>query len=405
MIPLADAVAYVAGSCGVLAPRSVPVGAALGLVLAEAVVAPEPVPPFVNSAMDGYAVRADDVADACVEQPARLQVVGTVAAGHVPVGRVGRGQALRIMTGAVVPDGADAIAPVETTTCEGDRVLVRARAIPGAHIRRAGEDVEAGDEVFAAGTVLGPGHIGTLCNVGRLEVAVVPAPVVGVLATGDELVADGRPLRTGQIRESNRPTLLALLTRDGYESVDLGIAPDDEGEIERRLHDASRRCDAVVTSGGVSMGDFDYVKTVLDRIAEMRWMQLAIRPAKPFAFGTIGAVPVFGLPGNPVSSMVSYELLARPGLRKLAGRGADDLERPAINGVTDVALRGGRDGRTSYVRVRTEFADDGRLHVRAAGGQGAHQLHAMALSNALAVVAAGAVIEPGDEVKVLRLDP
>jgi molybdopterin molybdotransferase len=287
--------------------------------------------------------------------------------------------------------------------CEGDEVLVAAPTPPGAHIRQAGEDIEAGAEVFPVGTVLGPGHIGVLYNVGREEVSAVRAPVVGVLATGDELVEGGRPLRPGQIWESNRRTLLALLARDSYPAVDLGIARDDEEEIERRLLDASSRCDAVMTSGGVSMGDFDLVRVVLDRIASVRWMQVAIRPAKPFALGKIGTVPLFGLPGNPVSSMVSYEILARPGLRKLSGRARDDLVRPVIKGVTDIALRGGRDEKIRFVWVHTGFAEDGLLHMRAAGGQRSHQLHAMSLSNALAVLGPREVIEPGGEVGLLAL--
>jgi molybdenum cofactor synthesis domain-containing protein len=263
-----------------------------------------------------------------------------------------------------------------------------------------------GQEVFAAGTVLGPGHVGVLCSVGCQKVAVVPAPLVGVLSTGDELVEGGVPLQPGQIRDSNRRTLLSLLARDGFRSVDLGIARDDEQVIEGRLREAAAGCDAIITSGGVSMGDFDYVKAVLDRIGRMRWMQVAIRPAKPFAFGLIGDTPVFGLPGNPVSSMVSYELLARPGLRRMAGRAADDLHRrplPAV--VDDEGWRGGTDGRISFVRVATRFDENGRLHVVSSGGQGSHQLHAMARADGLAVTPSGMEVRRGDTVGVLRLTP
>jgi molybdenum cofactor synthesis domain-containing protein len=404
MISLDEAVAEVTAACRSLPARSVAVDEALGLVLAETVIASEPVPPFANSAMDGFAVRSSDVAEASPQRPSRLRVVGTVAAGHAPAVSVGPGEAVRIMTGALVPEGADAVAIVETTTCEGDDVLVAAPAVPGGHIRQAGEDVDVGAEVFAAGTSLGPGHIGVLCSIGREEITAVPVPVVGVLSTGDELVVGGGRLQPGQIRESNRRTMMALLSRDRYLVVDLGVAPDDDGEIERRLREGCSRCDAVLTTGGVSMGDFDYVKAVLDRIGKMHWMQVAVRPSKPFAFGTVGSVPVFGLPGNPVSSMVSYEILARPGLRKLSGRDGGDLFRPVIRGVAEVPLQGARDERITFVRVQAGFAEDGRLHVRAAGGQGSHQLHAMSLSNGLAVVGPGARIEPGGEVDVLPLD-
>jgi len=404
VIPLAEAQAEVIAACQPKAPELIEVADAQGLVLAEPVTAAEDVPPFANTAMDGYAVRAADVAGASAERPAELTVIGTLAAGQAPRTPVGPGEALRIMTGAPFPEGADAIAIVENTRSEGDSVWVSAPAAAGEHVRRAGEDVAAGQEVFRAGTVLGPGHLGVLCSVGRERVAAVPAPVVGVLSTGDELVEGAAALLPGQIRDSNRRTLMALLRRDGFVAVDLGIAPDVDGEIERRLIDGAARCDAVLTSGGVSMGDFDLVKVVLDRIGRMHWMQVAIRPAKPFAFGQVGTTPVFGLPGNPVSSMVSYEVLARPGLRRMAGRADDDLLRmpvPAV--VDDSSWRGAADGRTSYVRVEADVGVDGRYHVRTTGGQGSHQLHAMALANGLAVVAPGAEVAAGDTVDVLLL--
>jgi molybdopterin molybdotransferase len=403
VIPLDDAVGTVLAACKTLSARDFEVSDALGLVLGEDVDAPGPVPPFANSAMDGYAVRAADVAGASADEPVRLRVIGTIAAGHAPDASVGAGEALRIMTGALFPAGADAIAIVETTRTEGDTVVVEAPAKQGEHVRHAGEDIETGERVFGAGTVLGPGHVGVLCSVGREKVRAVPAPTVGVLSTGDELVEGGAPLLPGQIRDSNRATLLALLARDGYRGIDLGIARDDEREIEHRLTDAAGRCDAILTSGGVSMGEFDYVKAVLDKIASMTWMQVAIRPAKPFAFGTIGSVPVFGLPGNPVSSMVSYEVLARPGLRRMAGVADADLRRKAVPGVSDEQWFGARDGRTSFVRVRAEFSPDGRLHAKAAGGQGSHQLKAMSLSNALAIVEPGVEVSPGDPVGLLVL--
>jgi molybdopterin molybdotransferase len=406
MIPLAEAQAEVIEACAAKPPQVVDVGEAVGLVLAEPVTAAEDVPPFPNTAMDGYAVRAADVTMASAAQPAQLTVIGTLAAGQAPRTPVGPGEALRIMTGAPFPEGADAVAIVETTRSEGDQVWVSAPAPAGVHVRRAGEDVTAGQEVFAAGTVLGPGHVGVLCSVGRERVAVVPAPIVGVLSTGDELVEGGGALLPGQIRDSNRRTLMALLRRDGFTAVDLGIAPDDEAEIERRLKEGAARCDAVLTSGGVSMGDFDLVKVVLDRVGAMHWMQVAIRPAKPFAFGRIGATPVFGLPGNPVSSMVSYEVLARPGLRRMAGRADADLRRPAVPSIVDDSGWGGAgDGRTTFARVEVDLASDGRYHVRSAGGQGSHQLHAMALAGGLAIVEAEVRVAAGDVVPVLLLGP
>lgn len=405
MIELVDAVNEVLAACRQLPAKSLPVSDALGHVLAEDVRAAEPVPPFANSAMDGYAVRAADISSATPESPARLRVIGTAAAGHAPHAAVGGGEALRIMTGALFPEGADTVAIVENTRSDGDHVLIYEPSAAGDHVRGAGDDIAAGKQVFPAGTVLGPAHVGVLCSVGLEKTQVVPLPTVGVLSTGDELVEAGGVLQPGQIRDSNRRTLTSLLTRDGFNAVDLGIARDDETEIERVLTAAASTCDAILTSGGVSMGDFDYVKAVLDRIASMRWMQIAIRPAKPFAFGMLGDVPVFGLPGNPVSSMVSYELLARAGLRKLAGFPEDEWRRKIVPGIADDSWRGAADGRTSFVRVVASFGDDGRLHAKGAGGQGSHQLHAMSLSNALAVIGPGTSVRPADPVRLMLLGP
>jgi molybdopterin molybdotransferase len=406
LIPLEEAQAEVLAACRPRPAVEVDLAGALGLVLAGPVRAAEAVPPFRNTAMDGYAVRAADVASASREVPARLKVVGTVPAGRPADRPVGPGEALRIMTGALFPEGADAVAIVENTKSAGDTVEIFAPARPGEHIREAGEDVQAGQELFAAGTVLGPGHLGVLSSVGSDKVTAFPAPVVGVVSTGDELVEGAGRLRPGQIRDSNRRTLLSLLRRDGFVAVDLGIARDDETEIEGVLTEGVTRCDALITSGGVSMGDFDYVKVVLDRIGRMRWMQVAIRPAKPFAFGVVGGTPVFGLPGNPVSSMVSYEVLARPGMRRMSGRPDADLHRQPVLAVVDgPGWRGGGDGRTSFVRVRTRFDGAGRLHAESTGGQGSHQLFAMALADGLAVTPPGVDVNEGDNIGVLLLSP
>jgi molybdenum cofactor synthesis domain-containing protein len=405
VIPLQDAQEEVIAACQPKRPRLVELDAALGLVLAEPVAAAEDVPPFDNTAMDGYAVRAADTAGADADRPVRLTVIGTLAAGQAPRTAVGPGTALRIMTGAPFPPGADAVAIVENTRSEGDHVWISAPAAAGEHVRRAGEDLAAGQEVFAAGTVLGPGHLGVLCSVGREKVPAVPAPIVGVLSTGDELVEGGGALLPGQIRDSNRRTLMALLRRDGFGVVDLGIARDVDSDIEGRLIDGAARCDAVLTSGGVSMGDFDLVKVVLDRIGKMHWMQIAIRPAKPFAFGLVGDTPVFGLPGNPVSSMVSYEVLARPGLRRIAGRDGAELHRVPVPAVLeDGGFRGASD-RTTFARVQVQLGSDGRYHAASAGGQGSHQLYAMAQARGLAIIPPRVEVQPGSDVRVLLLGP
>jgi molybdenum cofactor synthesis domain-containing protein len=400
MITLAEARETVLAGCPVPSgTATVRLADGLGCVLASAVLSDEAVPPFANTAMDGFAVQAADTANA----PVRLQIVGTLAAGEAPSAKVGAGQAIRIMTGAPVPEGADAIVPVEVTEADGDEVEIKEAARPGAHVRPAGEDIAVGQEVFPAGTVLGPGHRGVLASIGVDQVEVLPRVRVGVLSTGDELVEGGGELAPGQIRDSNRHTLLALCRQSGFEAVDLGIAADDELVIEAAVKRGIETCDAIVTSGGVSMGDFDYVKVVLDRLSGggMRWMQVAIKPAKPLAFGTVNGTPVFGLPGNPVSSMVSFELFARPGLRRMMG--FRQLDRPRALGVADEPLRRGTDGKIHFVRVAAEIGADGRFHVRSSGGQASNLLRAMALANALAVVPDGPGVEAGGDVEIMLL--
>ena len=399
MIPLEEARGYILDVCPPLPHRSLPLLEAAGCVLGEDVVAGEDVPPFANTAMDGYAVRAADTAS----PPVRLKVVGTLAAGSAPTTEVRAGQAVRIMTGAPIPPGADAVVMVERTQSEnrGATVVVEVVVEPGQHVREAGEDLRAGDAVFGPGTVLSPGHLGVLASLGREAVEVVPRARVGVLSTGDELVAGSGPLRPGQIRDSNRPTLLALVAAAGCDAVDLGLVGDDEDALVAAVESGVAACDALVTSGGVSVGDFDYVKAVLDRLGQMNWWQVAIRPAKPLAFGMIGSVPVFGLPGNPVSSMVSFELFARPALRQMMGHTV--LDRPRVTALAEEDLRRRPDGKLHLVRVVATSGEDGRWHVRSAGGQASHLLHAMARANALALLPDGDGVAAGDSVETLLL--
>ena len=399
MIPLLQARSYVLERIEPLAAASVTLADAAGLVLADPVVANELVPPFANTAMDGFAVVAADTAAA----PVTLEVTGTVAAGAPATRPLEPGQAMRIMTGAPMPEGADAVVMVERTSFDPERsqVEVEIAVDEGNHVREAGEDVKPGDELFASGIVLSAGHLGVLASVGLAEVRVHRRPVVGVLSTGDELVDEPRPLNPGEIRDSNRLTLLTMLEESGMEPVDLGIARDNEKDIAEAFSGAAARCDAILSSGGVSMGAFDYVKVVLDRLGEIRWMQIAIKPAKPFAFGLIGTTPVFGLPGNPVSSMVSYELLARPALRKLAGH--EQIDRPALRAVCEESFGGHDDGKTHFLRVTGRPDETGRWHIRRLAGQGSHQLTAMARADALAVVPDSTEIAAGDEVEIIVL--
>lgn len=404
MIPHDEARRFVLERCATLPAHRVPIDDATWAVLAEAVIAGEDVPPFANSAVDGYAVRAADV----TEVPIELHVVDEVAAGAASTHVLQPGEAIRIMTGAPMPAGADASVMVEDTERldGGSRVLIRRVASPGDAVRGAGDDVRAGTALFQPGDIVSPAVAGVLASVNAREVLVVRRARVAVLSTGDELIDDGSPLAPGQIRESNKTMLVGLLGEAGCDVTDLGVVRDDEAALESTLRDAASAHDAIVTSGGVSMGDYDVVKAVLSRIADMRWMQIAIRPAKPFAFGLLddGAgrqVPVFGLPGNPVSSLVSFELFARPALRQMMGHRT--IDRPVIVAVADDGIARRPDGKTHFTRVRGSFGPDGRYHVQAVGDQGSHQLAATASAQALAVVPDGGGIEAGAPVDVILL--
>lgn len=416
LIPIADARQLVLSACVESAPINVGVDQATGFVLAQDVVSPEDVPPFANSAVDGYAVRAVDTGGAGLAQPVSLRVVGEIAAGAAGDVDLLDGTAIRIMTGAPMPPGADAVVMVEDTKFVGERhnfdgsqlVQIFKESRSGDALRGAGDDVRVGDMVFQSGTEIRPSVAGVLASINCRKPLVYPRVRVAVLSTGDELIDDGSVLAPGQIRESNRTMLMGLVRQAGAEAIDYGIIRDDENALEIVLRQAATECDAIVTSGGVSMGDYDVVKAVLSRIAEMHWMQLAIKPAKPFAFGLLQSagdrsVPVFGLPGNPVSSLVSFELLARPALRKMAGHIDAAWDRPMIKAIADSPIKRSADGKVHYQRVIARFDDDGRLHIDSVRSQGSHQLAATALANAIAVVPDGGGVVVGGEVLTILL--
>jgi molybdopterin molybdotransferase len=413
MIPLAEVQAAIFGAVTRLEPVEVDLRDALGLVLAEQVTAPEAVPPFPNTAMDGYAVRAADTAGASEGAPVRLRVVGELAAGHAPTVPVGDGEAIRIMTGAPIPDGADAIVMVERTERDasaedGDGVLITLAVEPGLHVRRAGGDLEAGDVVFEPGTVLTAARIGVLATVGARRVRAHPRVRVGVVSTGDELVETG-PLEPGKIRDSNRPMLLAQLADAGAEPLDLGAAHDDADVMTRTLADAIAQCDAVITSGGVSVGDFDYVSDALERIASddpsgvsrVDWYQVAIKPAKPLCIGMLQGTPVFGLPGNPVSSFVSFELFARPALQMMMGH--DRPFRREVLATAASPLRRRVDGKLHLARVVVDVVD-GVYVATGVRSQESNALAASAAANGFALLPDGEGVDAGDPVTVMLLE-
>ena len=407
MTPLDEVRQLVLSHCARRTPIDVARTDASGLVLAHDIIATEPVPPFTNTAVDGYAIQAADTASGSAE----LRVIAEVAAGAVASVAVARGTAIRIMTGAPIPNGCDAVVMVEDTERLGDdRVLVKRHVESGASIRSAGSDVAVGATVLHAGTVITPMVEGVLASVNAQRVQVYPRVTVGVLSTGDELVDDGSSLQPGQIRESNRTMLLRIIEETGARIIDLGIIRDDEDVLERALHDAVNiaGCDVLVSSGGVSMGDYDVVKAVLGRIADMKWFQIAMKPAKPFAFGTLHnakgiAVPIFGLPGNPVSSLMSFELIARPAIKSMMGR--TDVFRPRVLAIVDEDIVRRPDGKVHFDRVRATWGNDGRVHVSRTGEQGSHQLAVTSAANAIMAVPDGEGLAAGSEVTVTFLGP
>ncbi|MGC8633526.1 MAG: gephyrin-like molybdotransferase Glp [Candidatus Limnocylindrales bacterium] len=406
-----------------LPPETVTIEEAAGLVLAAPVVAGTSLPPWDNSAMDGYAVRWRDVAAASPATPTELRVVGESAAGHVPEPAGEPGTALRITTGAMVPVGADAVVPVEATDTPPGvvrlpvRVQVRAPVAPGANIRRAGEDVREGALVLEAGRVLGPAAIALAAACGNARLLVHRRPRVGVLATGDELTPPGTALPPAHIYDSSTLSLLAQARAAGAIATSFGIAPDEPSELRERLGAAVAASDVVVLSGGVSVGAHDHVREALGAMGEVEFWRVAVQPGKPLAFGRVPAarpevpggevrpVAVFGLPGNPVSSFVTFELFVRPLLRRLAGR-APGTGRREVTAELSEAVRKDPE-RRAFLRVRLEPdpARPGRLLARPAGGQGSHVLSALAAANGLAVVPEGVPGLPaGQPVTVWELE-
>jgi molybdopterin molybdotransferase len=374
-----------------------------GTVLAEDVTSPLPLPHFDNSAMDGYAVRRADVAEAGPDNPAVLHVVGDVAAGSAGNYTVQPGLCVRIMTGAPLPVGADAVVPVEWTDGGVATVAIRRAPAPGQHIRRAGEDVTAGECVLAAGTHVGAPQLGLLAAVGRERVLARPRPRVVILSTGSELVDPGSQPGPGKIFDSNSYLLTGAVREAGAIAYRVGHVPDDPRLLLDTLEDQLIRADLVITSGGVSVGAYDVVKEVLSRMGTVRFVRVAMQPGLPQAFGTIGpeATPFFGLPGNPVSAYVSFEVFVRPALRRMLG--VEPLERPQVRARTTQALRSPA-GKRSYLRGRLSV-QDGVYAVGPIGGQGSHLIADLAAANALIVVPEEVTeVAAGDAVTVSMLE-
>ena len=429
MIPVEEALARILALCDRLPPERRPITEVDGQVLAEDIRAPFDIPPLDNTAMDGYAVRAADTDGALAARPIGLTVTGELAAGYVYTGTVGPGEAVRIMTGAPVPSGADTIVPFEETQEEGaqlhaprdaaaglrapgqehaavDRVHVVKAAAPGANIRRRGEDVREGALILAHGTLLRAAGIGVLASMGVAEVTVIRRPVVAILSTGDELLELGQPPAPGRIYDSNAYGLAALVQGYGGVPRRLGIAPDSVDALSAKIHDALC-ADMLLTSAGVSRGDYDVVKEVLAQEGRIDFWTVRMKPGKPLAFGALTApdgrrVPHIGLPGNPVSALLAFELFGRPALYKMRGRRPEG--RPMIRAVADEPIIN-TDARRVYARAIVVRGEDGRWHARLTGPQGSGILTSLALANGLAICPEDRErVAAGEEVDVIMVD-
>lgn len=372
---------------------------ALDRVLAADVIAPLDVPSHDNSAMDGYAVRHADLA---ASGETSLKLAGTAFAGHPFAGAVGQGEAVRIMTGAVVPDGADTIVIQEVARLESDSVVVPAGQRAGQNVRRAGEDLRAGEPALKAGKLLRPAEIGLLASLGQAEVTLRRRVRVAMFSTGDELASLGDILQAGEVYDSNRYSMWGMLTRLGCEVIDMGVVRDDPAALEAALSEAAQHADAIVTSGGVSVGDADFVRELMARLGEVAFWKIAMKPGRPMAFGKIGkgadSAWLFGLPGNPVAVMASFYQFVRPALLKMMGVPAARTAVPIMRVPCGEPLRKGR-GRTEFQRG-TLYQENGEWRVRATGAQGSGILRSMAEANCFIVldaecnsVAAGEMVE------------
>ncbi len=398
-----DAGATILGQIQQLGRQEIPLSEALGRVLADEPESSVFHPAWDNSAMDGYAVRSEDVATASQERPVVLRVTEEVAAGSFPTREVGPGEAIKVMTGAAVPRGAEGVTRVEYTEPgqEPGTIRVLEGRDSGRNIRRKGEDVKVGDRPLTIGTILRPAEIGVLAMLGHPTVWVSTRPRVGILATGDEL-ADFDQLdlvQAGQrIMNSNSYALAAQVTQAGAEPKQLGIAGDNRASLREHL-EGSADCDALITSAGLAVGDHDYVKEVLDDLGmKFLFYRVKMRPGSPFTFGLLGAIPVFALPGNPVSAMVTFELLVRPALRKMLGLQPYDRTYRRVK-LAEAVTTGGR--LTHFYRAVVKRGDDGTLLARLTGPQGSGILTSMSRANALLRVPPDSELPAGSEIDAI----
>ena len=412
MLEVEEAFDRIIGHFAPLDAVELPVLECLGMVLAEDVTSPLDLPPMANSAMDGYAVLHSDISAAAQNTPT-LSVISVVAAAQVSPDTVSEGTAIRIMTGAPIPNGADTVVPFEETDelerrGRGetlDRIAIH-KALPlGSNVRPSGEDVSAGELVLTAGTVIRPAEAGVMASLGLSTARVIRRPVVAVLSTGDELTAAGESLQPGHIYDSNSSSVAAGVIAAGGSPRIIGIAKDTLEDLHRCIDEASD-ADLLVTSAGVSKGDYDMVKDVLEQRGDMNFWSVRMRPAKPLAFGLLrteqgGALPLLGLPGNPVSALLAFEMFGRPAVRRMLGR--DLWTRPVVEGVLTGPIFNS-DGRRVYARVEVEKRD-GTWFASPTGPQGSNILTSLSRANGLAICPADLPRkEEGQAVKIIMLD-
>jgi molybdopterin molybdotransferase len=402
MISVEEALERILAEITPLPHTRVPLPESLGHVLAENVISQEDIPPFANSAMDGFALLSQDSKPHDGQSP-RLRVTGGVAAGYVADHAVESGTAMRIMTGAPVPPGADTVIQVELTRSDGSEsewVEIMQEVVPGNNIRPAGEDMRRWQTVLLPGTEIGPWEIGILATLGWSHIPVIRRPRVAILGTGDEVIDVDEPLRPGKIRNSNSYLLEAAVRQAGAEPQRLGVARDTVASLREKFSEAMQS-DLIITSGGVSVGEFDLVKNIMTEQGEIHFWRINMRPGKPVAFGHIGEVPLLGLPGNPVSAAVTFELFGRPVIRKMLGHA--HLLHPQADVVVEDGVSE-RVMRRHYVRAHVEWRD-GRLIAHTTGNQGSNIMTSLLNANALLIVPeGGTVIQPGGTAKAIMLD-
>ena len=401
MISVEEALKTILENIRPLDCENVPITSALGCAIGESIVSGRTIPPLANSAMDGYAVVAGDTAFASKTKPVVLDVLEDVPAGKVATQPIRNGQAIRIMTGAPLPEGANAVVRVEDTEAQGGRVKIFVAAAPGLDIREAGEDVKTGELVISKGSILRAAEIGMLAALGRSYVSVHQRPVVAVVSTGDELVEVDETPGPGKIVNSNGYSLAALVLEAGGIPLQVGIARDNREDLLAKFRAASR-ADIVISSGGVSVGDYDLVKDIMAEIgSRIQFWRVAMRPGRPLAFGLLEGKPLFGLPGNPVSSMVSFEQFIRPSILKMRGY-SNIYRRVVLAEITEGYKK--KQGLKYFLRARVEFRD-GRYIASLTGEQGSGILKSMVLANGLVVLPDDInSVNPGDEVAVQLLD-